>query len=280
MSNITIEQLESAFIKADDAGNTEDALAFANAIREYRAEASEGVEDYKDVVPKEVRKQEIERMSSVPQWAMPTTMGGVMPLPQAGQAAVDFTRYMGFGEFGEKKTVEGVGETTRAKELGYQSKRASNTAGRLLLTAESYGPSSKMVRNPETGRLEQVSAEDYYDSALKNQGITGEQFMAMSPEKREDVLIANKELLAKEAYDVTSDVLDIAGEDETIRATANIMSEIADPLIIPTVIASGGGTIPLLASGGLYGLASEGSRQLLQDEADVEKLAESFAYGT
>ena len=27
MSNITIEQLESAFIKADDAGNTEDAIS-------------------------------------------------------------------------------------------------------------------------------------------------------------------------------------------------------------------------------------------------------------
>jgi hypothetical protein len=281
MSKITIEQLESAFIKADDAGNTEDALAFANAIREYRAESSKGIKDYEDVVPEEVRKQETERMSSVPQWAMPTTMGGVMPVPQAGQAALEFTRYMGFGEFGQKKSVEGVGETTRAEEFGYQFKKASNTAGRLLTTAEAYSPSRyKMMRNPETGRLEQVSAEVYYDDALSNQGITGSEFLAMPPEKREDILLENKEVMAREAYDITADVLDVAGEDESIKATATIMSEIADPLIVPTVIASSGGAVPLLLSGGLYGLASEGSRQMVQDEADAEKLVESFAYGT
>jgi hypothetical protein len=284
MSNITIEQLESAFIKADDAGNTEDALAFANAIREYRAEASkppEGVKDYEDVVPEEVKQKEKERMSSVPQWALPVSMGGVMPVPQAAQAAVDFTRYMGFGEFGQKKTVEGVGETTRAQELGYQFKKASNNAARLLTTAEAYSPARhKMMRNPETGRLEQVSAEVYYDDALKNLGITGEQFLNMSPEKREDILLENKELGAREAYEITADVLDIAGEDETIKATATILSEIADPLLIPTVIASGGGTVPLLLSGGLYGLASEGSRQMVEDEVNADELAKSFAYGT
>ncbi len=284
MSNITIEQLESAFIKADDAGNTEDALAFANAIREYRAEASkppEGVKDYEDVVPEEVRQQEKERMSAVPQWAMPVTMGGVIPIPQAGQAAVDFTRYMGFGEFGQKKTVEGVGETTRAQELGYQFKKASNNAARLLTTAEAYSPARhKMMRNPETGRLEQVSAEVYYDDALKNLGITGEQFLNMTPEKREDILLKNKELMAREAYEITADVLDIAGEDETMKATGTILSEIADPLLIPTVTASSVGTVPMLLAGGVYGLASEGSRQMVQDELNADELAKSFAYGT
>jgi hypothetical protein len=285
MSNITIEQLESAFIKADDAGNTEDALAFANAIREYRAEASkppEGVELYKDVVPEEVRQQEQERMSDVPQWAMPVTMGGVMPVPQAGQAAVDFTRYMGFGEYGQKKTVEGVGETTRFEEFKYLGKKyGSNTAGRLLTTAEAYSPARfKMMRNPETGRLEQVSAETYYDNVLQGQGITGEQFLNYSPEKREDILLKNKEVMAREAYEITADVLDVAGEDETMKAAATILSEIADPLIIPTIIASSGGTVPLLLAGGTYGLASEGSRQAVKDEFDSEKLAESFAKGT
>ena len=38
MSNITIEELKSAFIKADDAGNIEDARLFANAIRAYQTE--------------------------------------------------------------------------------------------------------------------------------------------------------------------------------------------------------------------------------------------------
>ncbi len=187
---------------------------------------------------------------------------------------------MGFGEFGEKKTVEGVGETTRAEELGYQFKRAGNTAGRLLLTAEAYSPSRyKMMRNPDTGRLEQVSAETYYDNALRNQGITGQEFLDMKPELREDILLQNKELAAREAYEVTADVLDIAGEDETIKAVGTIMSEIADPLLIPTVIASGGGTVPLLLAGTGYGLAAEGSRQMIQDEIDAERLAESALYG-
>ncbi len=82
MSQATIAELESAFVKADSLGNTEDARVFADALRLARAEASkppEGVELYKDVVPEEVRQQEQERMSAVPQWAMPVTMGGVMP---------------------------------------------------------------------------------------------------------------------------------------------------------------------------------------------------------
>ena len=284
MSNITIEQLEAAFIKADDAGNTEDALAFANAIREYRAEASkppEGVKDYEDVVPEEVKQKEKERLEAPFVSVNPMAAGGGALTQQMIQNSTDFFRYMGFGELGEKKTVEGVGETTRAQELGYQLKKASNNAARWLTTAEAYGPARyKMMRNPETGRLEQVSAEVYYDDALKNQGITGEQFLNMTPEKREDILLKNKEVGAREAYEITADVLDIAGEDETMKAVGTILSEIADPLLIPTVIASGGGTIPMLLAGGAYGLASEGSRQMVQDEFNADELAKSFAYGT
>jgi hypothetical protein len=284
MSNITIEQLESAFIKADDAGNTEDALAFANAIREYRAEASkplEGVKDYEDVVPEEVKQKEQERLEAPPVSVNPMAAGGGALTKNLIQSSTDFLRYMGFGELGEKKTVEGVGETTRAQELGYQLKKGGNNAARLLTTAEAYSPARyKMMRNPETGRLEQVSAEVYYDDALKNQGITGEQFLNMTSEKREDILLKNKELGAREAYEITADVLDIAGEDETMKAVGTILSEIADPLLIPTVIASGGGTIPMLLAGGAYGLASEGSRQMVQDEFNADELAKSFAYGT
>lgn len=284
MSNITIEQLESAFIKADDAGNTEDALAFANAIREYRAEASkppEGVKDYEDVVPEEVKQKEKERLEAPFVSVNPMAAGGGALTQQMIQNSTDFFRYMGFGELGEKKTVEGVGETTRAQELGYQLKKASNNAARWLTTAEAYGPARyKMMRNPETGRLERVSSEVYYDDALKNLGITGEQFLNMSPEQREDILLKNKEVGAREAYEITADVLDIAGEDETMKAVGTILSEIADPLLIPTVIASGGGTVPLLVSGGLYGLASEGSRQMVEDEVNANELAKSFAYGT
>ena len=284
MSNITIEQLESAFIKADDAGNTEDALAFANAIREYRAEASkplEGVKEYEDVVPEEVKQKEQERLEAPPVSVNPMAAGGGALTKNLIQSSTDFLRYMGFGELGEKKTVEGVGETTRAQELGYQLKKGGNNAARLLTTAEAYSPARyKMMRNPETGRLEQVSAEVYYDDALKNQGITGEQFLNMTSEKREDILLKNKELGAREAYEITADVLDIAGEDETMKAVGTILSEIADPLLIPTVIASGGGTIPMLLAGGAYGLASEGSRQMVQDEFNADELAKSFAYGT
>ena len=121
------------------------------------------------------------------------------------------------------------------------------------------------MRNPETGRLEQVSAEVYYDDALKGMGMSGAHFLSLPPEQREDILRKNKEVGAREAYEITADVLDIAGEDETMKAVGTILSEIADPLLIPTVIASGGGTVPLLLSGGLYGLASEGSRQPHQD---------------
>jgi hypothetical protein len=119
MSNITIEQLESAFIKADDAGNTEDALAFANAIREYRAEASkppEGVKEYEDVVPEDVKQKEQERLEAPPVSVNPMAAGGGALTKNLVQSSTDFLRYMGFGEFGEKKSVEGVGETTRAKE--------------------------------------------------------------------------------------------------------------------------------------------------------------------
>jgi hypothetical protein len=284
MSNITIEQLESAFIKADDAGNTEDALAFANAIREYRAEASkppEGVKEYEDVVPEDVKQKEQERLEAPPVSVNPMAAGGGALTKNLVQSSTDFLRYMGFGEFGEKKSVEGVGETTRAKELGYQFKKAGNNAARLLTTAEAYSPSRvKMMRNPETGRLEQVSAEVYYDDALKNQGITGEQFLNMTPEKREDILLKNKELMAREAYQITADVLDIAGEDETMKATGTILSEIADPLLIPAVVASSVGTVPMLLAGGVYGLASEGSRQMVQDDLNADELAKSFAYGT
>jgi hypothetical protein len=284
MSKITIEQLEAAFIKADDEGNTEDALAFANAIREYRAEASkppEGVKDYEDVVPEEVKQKEQERLEAPFVSVNPMAAGGGALTKHLVQSSTDFLRYMGFGDFGQKKSVEGVGETTRAQELGYQFKKASNTAARLLTTAEAYSPSRyKMMRNPETGLLEQVSAEVYYDDALKNQGITGEQFLNMSPEQREDILLENKELMAREAYQVTADVLDVAGEDETMKAAGTIMSEIADPLLIPTVIVSGGGTVPLILAGGGYGLASEGSRQMVEDEFRANELAESFAYGT
>ena len=284
MSNITIEQLESAFIKADDAGNTEDALAFANAIREYRAEASkppEGVKEYEDVVPEEVKQKEKERLESPPVSVNPMAAGGGALTKNLVQSSTDFFRYMGFGEFGQKKSVEGVGETTRAEEFGYQLKKASNTPARLLTTAEAYSPARyKMMRNSETGRLEQVSAEVYYDDALKNQGITGEQFLNMTSEKREDILLKNKELGAREAYEITADVLDIAGEDETMKATATILSEIADPLLIPAVVASSVGTVPMLLAGGVYGLASEGSRQMVQDELNADELAKSFAYGT
>ena len=284
MSNITIEQLESAFIKADDAGNTEDALAFANAIREYRAEASkppEGVKDYEDVVPEDVKQKEQERLEAPPVSVNPMAAGGGALTRSLVQSSTDFLRYMGFGEFGQKKTVEGVGETTRAQELGYQLKKGSNNAARLLTTAEAYSPARyKMMRNPETGRLEQVSAEVYYDDALKGIGMSGAHFLNLPPEQREDILLKNKEVGAREAYEITADVLDIAGEDETMKAVGTILSEIADPLLIPTVIASGGGTIPMLLAGGAYGLASEGSRQMVQDEFNADELAKSFAYGT
>lgn len=284
MSQATIAELESAFVKADSLGNTEDARVFADALRLARAEASkppEGVELYKDVVPEEVRQQEQERLEAPPVSVNPMAAGGGALTQQMVQNTTDFLRYMGFTEFGEKKTVEGVGETTRAEELGYQLKRrGGSSAGRLLLTAEAYSPSRyKMMRNPDTGRLEQVSAETYYDNALRNQGITGQEFLDMKPELREDILLQNKELAAREAYEVTADVLDIAGEDETMKATATILSEVADPLLIPTVIASGGGTVPLLLAGTGYGLATEGSRQMIQDEIDVERLAESALYG-
>ena len=284
MSNITIEQLESAFIKADDLGNTEDALAFANAIREYRAEASkppEGVKDYEDVVPEDVKQKEQERLEDAPVSVNPMAAGGGALTRNLVQSSTDFLRYMGFGEYGQKKSVEGVGETTRAEELGYQLKKSGNTAARLLTTAEAYSPARyKMMRNPETGRLEQVSAEVYYDDALKGMGMSGAHFLSLPPEQREDILLKNKEVGAREAYEITADVLDIAGEDETMKAVGTILSEIADPLLIPTVIASGGGTVPLLLSGGLYGLASEGSRQMVEDEVNADALAKSFAYGT
>jgi hypothetical protein len=106
MSNITIEQLESAFIKADNAGNTEDALAFANAIREYRAEASkppEGVKDYEDVVPEEVKQKEKERLEAPPVSVNPMAAGGGALTRSLVQSSTDFLRYMGFGEYGQKK---------------------------------------------------------------------------------------------------------------------------------------------------------------------------------
>ena len=110
MSNITIEELKSAFIKADDAGNIEDARLFANAIRAYQTEFEkppEGFKDYEDIVPKEVRQKERERMQQIPLWALPTPTGfSMMPMPQAGQAAQEFSRYLGFGKYGQKKVLK------------------------------------------------------------------------------------------------------------------------------------------------------------------------------
>tara|TARA_B100000378_G_scaffold99046_1_gene78729 strand:+ start:1345 stop:4527 length:3183 start_codon:yes stop_codon:yes gene_type:complete len=272
-------ELDNLYENAADPYEKELYLKDLDVMTEALQVEYDRVTDYADVVTEEVRQEEQERMSAVPQWALPASMGA-MPLPQAGQAAIDFTRFMGFGEFGQKKSVEGVGDVTRTEELALQWDRGSNMTGRALLTMEAVGPSTGQHRNPETGLLEQVSAEVKYDRLLEGQGITGEEFLKMSIEEREDVLLANKEFVARETHSTVADVLDIAGEDESIKRLAFTLAELSDPALIGAVALSGGSLIPNIAVGGAYTVSNELSRQLHEDEINAERLVVSGLMGT
>ena len=278
MAEITLDDLYKAIIVADEQGRKEDVIELNSYVERIKTkgyiELPENVKDYEDKVPPVVRQRELEQLTA--QTISPYSLMG----QQSAFGVREFLRYMGFGEYGETKSVEGVGEITRADELSYALTKGTNTLGRLLLTAEAYSPSPKRMQDPETGRWRTVNPVEYYDDALKDLGISGDTFVnKMTADQREDVLIEHKALMDRQAHEVTAAVLDVAPADQTMLATGTMLSEIADPLLVPVVVASGGGTIPLLASGGLYGFASEGSRQLHSDKLDVDALGTSTLLG-
>lgn len=278
MAEITLDDLYKAIIVADEQGRSEDVRELNTYVQRIKTkgyiELPENVKDYERVVPVDVEQSEQAQLTRA--YASPYGMVGA----QGAFGVREFLRYMGFGEYGETKTVEGVGEITRTDELKYALTKGTNTLGRLLLTSEAYAPSPKRMQDPETGRWRTVHPVEYYDDALKDLGISGDNFVnKMTADQREDVLIEHKALMDRQAHEVTAAVLDVAPADQTMLATGTILSEIADPLLVPVVLASGGGTIPLLASGGLYGLVSEGSRQLHEDKLNVDELAKSTLLG-
>tara|TARA_B100001059_G_scaffold132887_1_gene132970 strand:+ start:1303 stop:4488 length:3186 start_codon:yes stop_codon:yes gene_type:complete len=278
MAEITLDDLYKAIIVADEQGRSEDVKELNTYVERIKTkgyiELPENVKDYERVVPSEVEQREQEQLTRA--YASPYGMIGA----QGAFGVREFLRYMGFGEYGETKSVEGVGEITRADELSYGLTKGTSTMGRLLLTAEAYAPSPKRMQDLETGRWLTVDPETYYDDALKDLKISGDEFVnKMSPDEREDILIEHKALMDRQAHEVTASVLDVAPADPTMLAIGTMLSEIADPLLVPIVLASGGGTVPLLASGGFYGLASEGSRQLHEDKLNVDELAKSTLVG-
>ncbi len=249
----------------------------------YVGELPENVEDYENVTPEIVSQQEQRRLMQ-----MQASPYGAM------SAQFDFgtkqaLRYMGFGEYGEKKTVtdeQGNEKSiTRWDEMAYSNARGSNSLSRWLLSAEAYAPqatyalshiipSLSLPKSVEAfaGRKGFLSTEQYYNRELEGTGISGAEFLDMSPNEREDVLIENKQIMARKDNEITATVLDVAPPDKNMEAIGTILSELSDPLLIPTVLASSGGTLPMFGATAAYSLQSEASRQAHADIFDPEGL--------
>ena len=273
--SVTLDDLYDAIIIANEQNRTEDVLKLGEYVERIKTkgyiELPENVKDYETLMSEEDREERKQTLLS-----MATTSPDSFRYASMGEGLNEFLAYMGFGDKGETKTVEGVGEITRADELKYFWDRSGNTFQRLARAIESYSPAPKTITDPKTGGYKQIHPVEYYDEALKDLGISGDTFVnKMTPDQREDVLIENEQLLATQANQLVADILEVAPPDPNMEAAGTILSEMADPTLIPVIIASGFGTVPLLATGGLYGFASEGSRQLEADKLDVERLATS-----
>lgn len=241
-----------------------------NVLKDVLQAEYDKVSPYEDVVPEQVREFEKAQFMMNPAASQGTMLA---------QGLQEFGRWLGLGEYGQTKSVEGVeGEVTRAQEIGYGFSRGSNMIGRYLLTAQAYAPSGGTFLNPETGVRETESAEQRYDRLLGGV-MTGAEFLALEPEQREDVLIANKQRIAREDWSQVADVLEVAGEDETARAIGNTLSELTDPSILALTVATKGGALPIIASGAGYSLSHEASQQLHEDELNTEQLLESAVLG-
>ena len=222
--------------------------------------------EYKSPLSEERLQQERELVSpeGKPWYAQPSAQ------VQSAAAVGDFMRYLGIGEGGETKTVEGIGSITRLDEFKYQRALSDNAFQRSALWAETVWPSPQEVVDPETGIPSWKSAEEFY----------GKEVLALPFEERLEWFKQNKVTKAREANQLTASVLDVAGEDETIKMAGMLATGVLDPTLIPTIALSMGGIVPLLAAGGGYALTAEGSQQLLDYEVDVNKLAEATIKGT
>ena len=249
----------------------------------YIGELPENVEDYENVTPEIVSQQEQRRLMQ-----MQASPYGAMSA-QFEFGIKQNLRYMGFGEYGEKKTVtdeQGNEKSiTRWDEMAYSYARGSNSLSRWLLSAEAYAPqatyalshiipSLSLPKSIEAGVGGKgfLSVEEYYDRELEGTGISGAEFLDMSPNEREDVLIKNTQIMARKDNEITATVLDVAPPDKNMEAIGTILSELSDPLLIPTVIASSSGTLPMFGATAAYSLQSEASRQAHADIFDPEGL--------
>ena len=195
----------------------------------YIGELPENVEDYENVTPEIVSQQEERRLMQV----QASPYGAMSAQFEFGTKQK--LRYMGFGEYGEKKTVtdeQGNEKSiTRWDEMAYSYARGSNSLSRWLLSAEAYAPqatyalshiipSAALPKSIEAGVGGKgfLSIEEYYDRELEGTGISGAEFLDMSPNEREDVLIENTQIMARKDNEITATVLDVAPPDKNMEA--------------------------------------------------------------
>ena len=227
--------------------------------------AARGISDYSSPLPEERLQQERDLVSpeGKPWYAQPSAQ------VQSAKAVGDFFRYLGIGEGAETKSVEGVGKITRLDELGYQRDLGLNVARKAALYLEAAFPSTK-VSTDEYGRTVFETPEERY----------GKEVLQLPFQERLKFMQEDRLNAVREKHEMTAAVLDVAGEDEAMKAVGRGLTAVLDPALVPAVALSMTGIGPTLLAGGGYALSDEATTQLLKNEADIDKLVEKTVIGT
>lgn len=225
-----------------------------------------GISDYSSPLSEERLQQERDLVSpeGKPWYAQPSAQ------VQSAKAVGDFFRYLGIGEGGETKSVEGVGTITRLDEFGYQRDLGLNVARKASMYLDAVMPTGEWVYNPETFRDEWKTPEEVY----------GKEVLQLPFEERLKYMQEDNVTRAREANQMTAAVLDVAGEDQEMALAGRGITAVLDPALVPAIALSMVGIVPTLLAGGGYALSDEGTNQLLKNEADIDKLATAAVYGT
>ena len=185
--------------------------------------AARGISDYSSPLPEERLQQERDLVSpeGKPWYAQPSAQ------VQSAKAVGDFFRYLGIGEGAETKSVEGVGKITRLDELGYQRDLGLNVARKAALYLEAAFPSTK-VSTDEYGRTVFETPEERY----------GKEVLQLPFQERLKFMQEDRLNAVREQHEMTAAVLDVAGEDEAMRAAGTGLTAVLDPALVPAVALS------------------------------------------